>query len=389
MRKVFVVAYCWLGLLFVQGIRAELTDSILAQAQISLLTCDPGDEIYSLFGHSAIRIKSTFNDLDVVYNYGTFDFDTPNFTIKFMRGKLPYKLTLTSFNRFMAEYQYFRRGVREQVFNLNNDQKKEVILFLEHNLRPENAEYQYDFFYDNCSSRIRDVVEKTFKITPEYRGKNNLTLRDQLHEYQISHPWTKLGIDMIIGAPADLVSDPRQQMFLPDYLHDNLATAQLGHLPLLTELEPLLNFAEEKEKRNTATWYGPWLINVAFLLLFLVFYFGSKPTWLTRLVQSWYIFAGLGGLMIIFLWFFTDHQATKNNWNLLWLNPLYFILLFNKETIGRRGVVFLLSIMSLTALINGWFDFIPQQMPILSCVVPAFLMPMAYEWLIRKKISKN
>ena len=385
--------FSWLTFLFVIfnfNLFSMDADSILENTTISLITCDPGDEIYSLFGHSAIRIKNQKQDFDIVYNYGTFDFDTPNFTIKFMRGKLPYKLTAYRFDRFLDEYQYFKRGVREQILNLTTDQKKSIVAFLDMNVRPENAEYKYDFFFDNCSSRIRDVLEQTLHVNPIYTSNVKLTLRDQLHQYQLSHPWTKLGIDMVIGSKADKNSDARQQMFLPDYLHDVLANVELNNEILLQPSREILAFKEEKTLRNTTPFFGPSALNIILLTLAMFFYFIKKENWIDYLTKTWYFIAGCGGVVILFLWFFTDHIATRVNWNILWLNPLFFILLF-KESKPRTIVKYILTATSIIALLNTVFHYIPQQMPYLSCIVPAFFLLIWKEWLsdvTRKLVSK-
>jgi hypothetical protein len=372
------------------AIFANNVDSILNNTTISLITCDPGDEIYSYFGHSAIRIKNQTND--IVYNYGTFDFNTPNFTMKFMRGKLPYRLTAYSFDRFLDEYHYFKRGVREQILNITIEQKKSIIAYLDMNLRPENREYKYDFFFDNCSSRIRDVFEKTLNLNSTYISDTVLTLRDQLHQYQKSHPWTELGIDMIIGSKSDIISDPRQQMFLPDYLHDNLSHSELNGSKLLFPSKELLSYEEDKLRRNSTQLIRPLTLNIILLLLFSLLYYFQKINWINALTNMWYVIAGIGGLIIIFLWFFTDHQATKANWNILWLNPLFFVLLF-KESKIRNTVKTALTISSIMVFINCFIHFIPQAMPYQSCIVPAFVFMIWREWFSKEnfiqKISFN
>lgn len=317
----------------------------------------------------------------MVYNYGTFDFDTPNFTIKFMRGKLPYKLTAYDYSRFLEEYHYFKRGVREQTLNLNIEQKRSIAAFLDMNLRPENVEYKYDFFFDNCSSRIRDVFEKTLKPDTPYISSKTLTFRDQLHQYQLSHPWTKLGIDMIIGSIADRNASPRDQMFLPDYLHDVLANVQIGQNKLLLPSQEVLSFAAEKEMRNKVPFFRPITLNIFLILITVLLVFTKKDEWINTLAKSWYFIAGTGGIIIIFLWFFTDHLATRANWNLLWLNPLFFVLMF-KESAWRKRIMYILTITSLIALLNSFVPLIPQKMPYLSCFVPAFVWMMLKEWKI-------
>jgi hypothetical protein len=127
------------------------------QAVISLITADPGEELYSLFGHSAIRVKDTVNNQDLVFNYGTFNFNTPNFYMKFTRGKLLYMLSIQQFDRFKRSYEYEKRDLKEQILNLTQDQKQAIFQFLLWNYQPENRYYKYDFFFDNCATRIRDV----------------------------------------------------------------------------------------------------------------------------------------------------------------------------------------------------------------------------------------
>ena len=128
--------------------------------QISLLTCDPGDQLYSAFGHSAIRVLERTTGEDLVFNYGTFDFNTPYFYVKFTQRTLDYMLSVSTYERFLAEYNYYQRDVREQVLDLSPEQIERLVEFLQINYRPQNRFYRYDFFYDNCATRIRDVMDR-------------------------------------------------------------------------------------------------------------------------------------------------------------------------------------------------------------------------------------
>lgn len=387
LMKVSSLKYLLFFLWFPRLLWAENIDSLLMNTDFSLITCDPGDEIYSLFGHSAIRVKNETKGIDIVYNYGTFDFQTPNFTIKFMRGKLPYKLTAYGFDRFLDEYNYYKRGVREQLLNINTEQKKALISFLENNIQPENAEYKYDFFFDNCSSRIRDVFETTCNLDQQYKGDTIMTYRDQLHQYQKSHPWIELGIDMIIGSKADKTSNVRSQMFLPDYLHDNLKHVKKGDAFFLEQSKALLTFEDTKLKRNQKPLFRPLTANILIVVLFVILLLLKKEQWIKIIAKTWYFIAGTGGLVIIFLWFFTDHLATKDNWNILWLNPLFYVLIL-KTSAMRNLVKLTLSVTSIIALLNCGLHIIPQKMPYLSCLLPAFVIMMYYEWLSPLKKNK-
>lgn len=338
-------------------------DTLMNNTQISLLTCDPGSEIYSLFGHSAVRVKNEEKNFDVVFNYGTFDFQTPNFTLKFMRGKLPYRLAVASYGSFLKEYHYFKRGVREQVLQINNSQKEDIIRFLENNAKPENAEYKYDFFYDNCSSRIRDVFEKTLHYPPQYSGENKLTFRNLLHRYLEAWPWLCTGIDIIIGSKADKIADASAQMFIPDKLHDNLASAQLNGHNLLGDTYDVLIF----ERTEASFLITPRLINFLLLLVIAFLYYKRKFNWLDVMFKLWLAFAITAMLLIVFLWFFTDHQATKINYNLLWLSPFYLGFLTKNNKVKWVISIFLIVIFILCYL-NEFVGLIPQKMPVANFI---------------------
>ena len=245
---------------------------ISSSTQISLLTCDPGDALYSTFGHSAIRVFDPNQDLDIVYNYGTFDFDEPNFYTKFLRGKLLYKLSRYGYSSFLNEYHREKRAIREQVLELDSLQKISFINALEENYKPENQYYLYDFFFDNCSSRIRDLAENHIPgFSYSDTNTEEKTYRQMLDEYLGSKPWSDFGIDLIIGAVADDQADFRSQMFLPDYLHDHLEKGQVnsknGNSLLITSGYKVLQFENEK---NNRPWFTPALLFWIFFLIELV-----------------------------------------------------------------------------------------------------------------------
>jgi hypothetical protein len=353
---------CFFMTLVLSFVKAENIDSLMADTQVSLITCDPGSDLYSLFGHSAIRVHNAAKNYDIVYNYGTFDFRTPGFMVKFMQGKLLYKLSAYGFDSFLMEYNYDKRGVREQVLNISSEEKSKVIRFLEHNALPENAFYKYDFFYDNCSSRIRDVFEKTLEYQPTYTSKEKVTMRDLLHQYLTGSPWTGLGIDMIIGSRADIDATPGHQMFLPDKLHDILGAKNYKSKPLLHKDFNVLVFDEEREVRKRGTFFSPRLVNFMLVLLVLFFHFAKKQKWLKLLFKFWCIFSFTASLIILLLWFATDHQACALNWNILWLNPLY-LLFFIEKFRYKKSLAIALATLLFIAFINGDAYILPQAMP--------------------------
>lgn len=313
-----------LGLLMAMGGALESAGQPPSDSlRISLLTCAPGEALYSKFGHSAIRVMDPVNRTDIVYNYGLFDFDTPNFYVKFIRGKLPYQLGVQSFRQFMWEYEYEHREVLETPLRLSPEHQAALLRFLETNYLPENRQYPYDFFFDNCASRIRDVLEKTAAMTyiPQDTVESSKTFRELLDKYIGRYPWVNFGIDLILGLPADQKAGFRGEMFLPDYLAQNLKAGQSIQKPVTEPDTQLLSgLAGEPNRKPALT---PFL---AFSLLFVAFALlsGLAPTSKALLLADtlFFLALGLAGSLFAFMWAGTDHDATHRNLNLLWANPL-------------------------------------------------------------------
>ena len=299
-------------------------DSTKNDITISLITGSPGNELYSTFGHSAIRIRSSASGQDILYNYGTFDFDTPNFYMKFIRGKLPYMLSTDNMADLVRYYQYENRSITEQILNLNDAQEYQLIELLQWNHRPENRAYLYDFFYSNCATMIRDIFEKQYGVVYATATNRHLTFRQLLDEYLLRSPWSDFGIDLILGLPADKEADFRHQMFLPDYLSRNLAAARLDNQALLQPAVVLQN-----KTPLPPSWalikLTPMLVFVIVAILAVVITLSKAPKVKNVFDVLLFSLCGLAGVFFLFMWFGTDHIATKWNWNVLWLNPLYLV----------------------------------------------------------------
>ena len=323
----------WLVLL-TAGTSHAATDS--SRLQISLITCAPGAELYSVFGHTALRIVDSAANTDIIYNYGTFNFDDPDFYSKFVRGKLMYFLSQQSFPDFLYEYAYFKRGVTEQVLQLSPIEKKEIQLSLFENVREENRYYKYDFLYDNCATRLRDIIFKTNKdnaFEPKAFAQNGTTFRDYLHNYlsRAEMQWTTLGIDLLLGIGADKTMTTAECMFLPDYLAQGVSLAIKGNAKLVERDRVHLPNAQDPPIK-LPFWQTP-LFFFSFLAFLVVLpsFFRSKAIASFQSIMDRIIFvlSGLLGLLLLFMWFGTDHQSFASNLNLVWAMPINFLVAFS------------------------------------------------------------
>lgn len=301
--------------------------------RVSILTCDPGNELYTTFGHSALRLIDSLSNRDLIFNYGTFSYQTENFYLKFMRGQLPYSLSVSYKDSFLYSYIEEQRSVREQVIRMDSLEVQKLLSYLEENTKPENREYAYDFFFDNCATRLEDVLNAVTQDSINFFPNidESLTFRDLLDEHLIYMPWSDFGIDLVIGAIADQKADIQGQMFLPSYLSAYIAQAQVGNAKLVIDNHVLLDYEKEEALRNKRSLFTPLLVFTVILLLTLIslyYYMQSKTSIYSRILDITSLsVAGVIGVVICLLWFATDHVATKQNWNIIWLNPLYFFLI--------------------------------------------------------------
>jgi hypothetical protein len=310
-----------------------------SRLQVSLITCAPGAELYSVFGHTALRIVDSAANTDIIYNYGTFNFDDPDFYSKFVRGKLMYFLSQQSFPDFLYEYAYFKRGVTEQVLQLSQTEKKEIQSSLFENVREENRYYKYDFLYDNCATRLRDIIfsaNKDKAFEPTAFAENRATFRDYLHNYlsRAEMQWTTLGIDLLLGIGADKTMTTPESMFLPDYLAQGVSQSVQGTAKLVERDQVHLPNAQELPIK-LPFWQTP-LFFFSFLafLVILPSFFRSNGMVSFQSIMDRIIFvlSGLLGLVLLFMWFGTDHQSFANNINLVWAMPINLLVAFGLDS---------------------------------------------------------
>ena len=348
--------------------------------RLSLLTCAPGEEIYSLFGHTAIRYEDPANGIDAVFNYGLFSFNTPNFILRFSLGETDYQLGATDYARFAAEYAFDGRSVWQQTLNLSKEEKAELIRLLQENYLPENRVYRYNFFYDNCATRPRDKIEESIDgkvIYPAEPQDGSLSFRDIVHQYCKGHPWARFGIDLCIGSEADRPITQRQMMFAPFYLMDAFAGAQIVHdsvqRPLVSGKELIVDALPEEEE-------GGWMPTPfqCSLLLFILtaaatIYSIRKRTGLWGVDLILFGAAGIVGCVLAFLALFSEHPAVSSNFLLLVFHPGQLLLLQYIIYCVRKGKkcwYLTLNLVVLT-LFMVLFPLIPQRFDL--AVVPLAL----------------
>ncbi len=309
------------------------------EARVSLMTIGPGkEELYSSFGHSTLWISDPVLQLDRSYSYGTFQFDTDFFYIKFMRGTLPYKITV---NPFALELNYYRgenRSVRQQELNLSADQKQRLYEYLETNLLPENREYSYKFFYDNCSTRLSDALKAAvgdLLIYPGYTVEKR-SFRQWIDKYAyVQKPWADFGMDLAIGAPSDELATPEQATFLPDNLSEAFDEAKIktdsAVVPLVQASRDLYTATPGAESTVLTPKIVFWIL--AILVATYTFWQTKKANIDFTLDKVLFIVVGLTGWLILVLWFGTNHGVTTWNWDILWACPLWvpFVFMFSKR----------------------------------------------------------
>ena len=326
-------------------------------AGVYLLTCVPGTAAYSIYGHSALRIVDSTRNSDLVYNWGVFDFSTPNFVWKFAKGRLDYMLGVYPYDKFLKEYFFENRSVHSQKVNLEQDEIAELMSLINENLRPENISYRYDFFYDDCSTRIRDLFEKVLGeklIYPPDETNDAPTFREKIAGYSGVYPWLRMGIDLLMGTPGDKKAFFRDRMFLPDDLQLNLAQAVVNRdrkmTPLMQPVQYLLEFDPPVIK--SPFYSSPFFtFTMLFILLLFVTTVYRGKTVINYIDILIFFCFSIISVMMIFFNFFTDHLQMKMNLNIVWFNPLILICLyctvFNRRCKSWYRYVFYLSLVIL------------------------------------------
>jgi hypothetical protein len=357
-------------------ISSALFSQKVPETEAFLITCGPGTETYSIYGHCALRIYNSEMKTDLVYNWGVFDFSTTHFVWKFAKGKLNYMLDEDSFKRFLQSYLFEKRWVQIQKLNLEPAEVEQLIALINENLKPENRNYRYDFYYDDCSTRIRDLLEKILGnrlIYPPEETKDRQTFRNLTGSYQQFYPWLNFGIDLVIGTPGDKKANIRDKMFLPIEMQRELSKSLVNRdgrmIPLLRNPENVLEFEAPLVKPNF--FIGPVFIFALILIAIILFFALNRRTKANKAVDI-FIFSVYStlSLLIIFFSFITNHEQTKKNLNIVWLSPFIIIcllsIILNKKWYIWFKIVFILCLISfvIQIIFSGAFNsaFIPLIM---------------------------
>lgn len=359
----------WTILLFLVGMFARVEAQKQDSIRFSLLTCEPGNEIYALFGHTALRYQNFTDGTDVVFNYGMFSFRTPNFIYRFVKGETDYQLGITPYAYFEAEYAMRGSSVYQQVLNLTPEENVSLLNRLKENYRPENRIYRYNYFYDNCTTRARDQVEESIRgkvVYPDASETNSF--RRIIHEFTKTSPWDEFGIDLCLGAEADKLIGEREQMFSPFYMKNFASQAYIENedgtrRPLVREESKIVDV--EPEEAAPGFLLSPMACASLLLALNVLI---AWLQWRKRTIfWAWdillYGLQGIAGCIIAFLFFASSHPTVGSNWLLVLLNPIpliYLPFMVYRDLKHKRDWFHTVNLVYLTLFIVI-FPFSPQD----------------------------
>ncbi len=330
MQKTFIII---LLTLFLSGSFEGKALTLSPNAEISVLTCGPSNLIHAIYGHTAIRVNDPMHSFDIVFNYGVFSFKEPNFVYRFAKGQTDYMLAPEYFADFYKNYKRNKRSISEQVLNLTSDEKQQLVDFLIENAKPENREYRYNFFFDNCATRVRDVIENQIQgelIFPEKNGQNR-SFRKHVNAYQKNLPWTNFGIHLTLGSPSGQVACVYEEMFLPDFLMSHFAGAKIKSgnesRQLVKELRVI--YQSERNSKSVLFLSPAFILSVLLVLVIIISVLQVRKKTTSYLIDYLLLFlTGIIGVVLLWFVFQSEHPAMKSNYNILWALPTNLIFMF-------------------------------------------------------------
>mgnify|MGYP006072576895 CR=1 FL=1 len=377
-KTCFFILFLFITLQEIQSQELKLS----VYSEISIITVGPGEVLFETFGHSAIRVKDSVLGMDTIFNYGLFDFNQPNFYLNFVKGKLIYKIGKQSFQNFVASNNYQKRWMKAQVLNLSQIEKQKMFQLLEVNSYPENANYLYDPYFNNCATKLRDITKEILGDQiqfPTSYSNEDYTMRQLMNKELPWNTWGNFGINLALGSTLDKAITAEEYMYLPDYVYLAFKNAKKSKnnatISLIKNENIILKF---KEKEIITQWYNPFFVFSIILLLTIVITYrdqkrNKRSKWLDFLL---FFLSGFLGLLICFLWFFTDHSTTPNNFNFLWAFApnlcIGFVLLKRKMPSWiSKYVMGYLVMLALTAIVwvFGIQQFSFAVLPIIAMLI--------------------
>ena len=359
-------------------LKAQVNLSVYSE--VSIVTAGPGTELYEAFGHSAIRIKDPVLNFDIIYNYGMFDFNQPNFLLNFAKGNMIYSLARYDFKYFLASYKRDKRWLKQQVLNLTQQEKQAYFLFLEKKASPKNKDYLYDPYFNNCATKLRDITKSILKnkvVFNDNHLEKNLTFRQLTNNEIHWNSWGTFGLNLIAGTKLDKTATTQEYLYLPDYVYSSFkdATVFIENQPkkLVKREDVLLNF---KEKEAETSLLSPFLIfSLLTLLGIYITYKDIKNNKRTKFLDFILFFiSGLIGCILVFLWFFSTHSTAPNNFNVLWAFApnLIIAFLFLRTKTKKWLKKYILLLLGLLVIIPILWVFKIQVYPI--SIIPLLVL---------------
>ena len=326
------------------------------KSEVSILTIGPGFVLNDAFGHSAIRIKDSLQNIDLVFDYGRYDFQAEGFYLNFAKGKLEYEIGWTYYEDFISNYKLQQRRVTAQIIDFTIEEKQKLFETLQTNIQPQNKSYSYDFFYNNCATKIKDILVNASNKSILFLPLENfepLTFRELIRSHVPQNTWGGLGIDVALGSIIDRSASVEEHLFLPKYLDEILKHSKFD--PETTKLVVRSEILNQTQKPNpSAFWWSPLII----LGLVSITIIGiTYKDWISKSRNKFidallFFTTGSIGLLILFLWFATDHTATAYNYNFLWAFGFNLLMLKTvlKDKLKKRFIGYLKFLILLLTL---------------------------------------
>jgi hypothetical protein len=362
------------------------------KAEISAITFGPYQgQVFTAFGHSAFRVNDPQIGIDAAFNYGVFDFDKPFFYLDFALGQNFYMLGVAHYKDYENDYIRYNRYIHEQKLNLTPEQKQKLFDFLQWNSLPENKAYRYDYFYDNCATKLPAVMLKVFGDTVKFDGSyitTDYSIRDLTDIYLKHQPWGDLGIDIGLGLPMDKKATPYEYMFLPDYVESGFdhATIENNGIPVPLVKEKIIVYESLPELPPT-TIHPLLVFSLVFVIIGLISYRDVKRKKLTMPADViLFGIVGMIGLVLLLLWVATDHKAAAKNFNLLWALPTHLIAVIAFTRNPRWLEKYFLVVAGISVLLLVTWPFLPQKLHYaLIPLVMALGLRAFTQFLVRKQ----